>query len=250
MKNERKNHSPSKGRNEATHRSMAAGHGEEAVPFSSSSTHQEGRLQEIVDLGQGEGAAGFIGQMSEISWMQRVLEHLMGVQPEDAQASQAAVSQYSLQVRDLNYFMDESDLLCINEDHVEAWRLPSPKDAIVLSEACFHSLHDAFRFLDKDSFFQALSNFPRGKTVLSWTERCWLATANIVWATGGKWLQSAKSNGCPETHLMYYARARALGLDHRMLLGYPDIESLQAIGLLAFYLFVNGSISRYVPCLL
>ena len=68
-----------------------------------------------------------IGEMSEISWIQRVRDYSMGACQEAHQASQAAVSQYSLFARDLNYFMDESDLLSINEDYVEAWRVPSPE---------------------------------------------------------------------------------------------------------------------------
>ena len=40
------------------------------------------------------------------------------------------------------------------------------------------------------------------------------------------------------------ARARALGLDHRMLFQHPDVEMTQAIGVLGFYLLINGSIQR------
>lgn len=244
-KKETKSHSQYQSPNELTDRSSSrAAHGEETVAFGSSSTHQEGTLREIVDLGQGEGAVGFIGQMSEISWMYSVYEHLKLIRREDRQAFQVAFTQQSLHAGDLNYFKDESDLLSINEDHVQAWWLPSTNSAIVLSEACFHSIHHAFRFLDKRSFFQAFFKFPRGKTILSWTERRWLATANMIWAIGAKWLQMVKLDRSSEAHLMYYARARALGLDHRMLLGHPTIENLEAIGLLAFYLFVNGSISR------
>jgi hypothetical protein len=43
---------------------------------------------------------------------------------------------------------------------------------------------------------------------------------------------------------VYYARARRLGLDHRVVSEHPDVERVQAIGILAFYLLIIGSIAR------
>ncbi|KAK5188954.1 hypothetical protein LTR92_011046 [Exophiala xenobiotica] len=218
--------------------------GEETTAFTSGANYEEGKLQQIVDLGHGKAAAGFVGQMSAISWMHKVHEYLICVQPKRLEAPQVAIDQHSAQLQDLNYFMDESNLLSVDEDYIEAGKLPPPETAILLSQACFHSLHDAFRFLDGDIFLQTLSNFPRNTLVLSLAQRRWLALANTIWAVGARWLETAKLTGFNETHLVYYARARALGLDHRIVLGHPDVETLQAIGLLSFYFFINRSISQ------
>lgn len=48
----------------------------------------------------------------------------------------------------------------------------------------------------------------------------------------------------PDTHQDYYARARALGLDHRVVFDHPDIDQVQGMGLLSLYLLFNGSVTR------
>jgi hypothetical protein len=244
-KREEENHAAHMNRSEVSSASsLEKALGEQTTWFSSAPTHQEGRLQDFVSLGTGEGAMGFIGQMSEISWLQRVREYLVGAHQADFETSRSTITQHLAQTQDLNYFMDESNLLAIDEDYLEAGLLPSLDTAILLTEACFHCFHDGFWFMDRNAFLQNLSHVLRVRSVHSWAERRWLAMANVVWAIGAKWLQMAKLDRYVETHSTYYARARALGLDHRMLTGHPDIDSLEALGVLAFYLFVNGSISR------
>jgi hypothetical protein len=102
--------------------------------------------------------------------------------------------------------MGESILLAIDEDYLEAGLLPSPDTAILLTEACFHCMHDGFWFMDRNAFLQNLSHVLRVRSVHSWAERRWLAMANVVWAIGAKWLQMPKLDKYVETHLAYYAR--------------------------------------------
>jgi hypothetical protein len=74
--------------------SLEKAHGEQTTWFSSAPTHQEGRLQDFVCLGTGKGALGFIGQMSEISWLQRVREYLVGAQQADFEISRSTITQH------------------------------------------------------------------------------------------------------------------------------------------------------------
>jgi hypothetical protein len=143
------------------------------------------------------------------------------------------------------YFIDETNVWAADEDLVDEWRWPTLEVALLLSEAYFHALQGAFQSLVREIFPEALLAFPRDKAMLSWAERRWLALANLVWATAPQWLHIAHLAGLEhsEDHLIYYARARALGLDHRILIGHHDVERVQAIGLLAFYLLANSSIT-------
>ena len=50
-----------------------------------------------------------------------------------------------------------------------------------------------------------------------------------------------------EHHLIYYARAQALGLDHRIHFDHVDIERVEELGLIAFYLLLNGVYYRVRP---
>ncbi|KIW28890.1 uncharacterized protein PV07_04745 [Cladophialophora immunda] len=119
--------------------------------------------------------------------------------------------------------MDDINLLEIDEDHVDPYDRPSFEAAVILAEACFHSIQGAFEFVNREKYLHTMINSPRAK-----------------------WLQITKPNysSGPESHLLYFARARALGLDHRILFDHPDIARVEEIGLLAFYLLMNGSITR------
>ena len=225
--------------------------GERRTAATVGSPGAQDQLNDAVDLGSGTGAAGFMGKMSEVSWIQRAKEHLLAMPlVEDApiETMQIQYDRHTQDARRTNYFMDDVDLLSIDEDHVVAQEMPSPELCFRLAEACFHSCQGAFIFVHRERFLEALAHFPRKKSILSWDERRWLALANLVFAIGARWLQQTEPEGSPiaYNHLEFYARARALGLDHRVVFDHPVLEQIQALGLLAFYLFVNGSIFRYV----
>jgi hypothetical protein len=149
---------------------------------------------------------------------------------------------------DLIYFMDDTNILAVDEDFVDQYHWPARESVVLLSEAFFHAMQGAFQFVLREQFLQQAYQFSATGQNPSWTKRPWLALANLVWAIGSKWLQITKlSEQEPnDEHLIYFARARALGLDHRVMFDHPDIERVQGIGLLSFYLLINGSITRSV----
>ena len=144
--------------------------------------------------------------------------------------------------------MDDVELLTISEEHIDPLQWPSLDTARTLSEVYFTSLHHIFPFIDQDHFRNVMTHFPRHAAGISWDERRWLSMANLVLGLGSKWLELAELDCRNQTehHLMHYARARSLGLDHRILFDHPTLEQVQALGILALYLFVNNSISRSV----
>ncbi|EXJ94592.1 hypothetical protein A1O1_02988 [Capronia coronata CBS 617.96] len=220
--------------------------GENKTASSAGSPGRQGELTEVVDLDHGSGATGFVGKMSEMSWIRRAFECVRS--GGDQTVPDIGVSEISHQlttVPDYSYFMDNTDVLAIDEDHVEQYEWPPGDSAVVLVEAYFHAMQGAFQFVLREPFLRELVDFPRHK-MPSWSERRWLAMANLVWAVGSLWLQITKLDPSdkPDGHLVYYARARALGIDHRILFDHPDIERVQGIGLLTFYLLVNGSVTR------
>ncbi|EXJ55351.1 hypothetical protein A1O7_08278 [Cladophialophora yegresii CBS 114405] len=146
----------------------------------------------------------------------------------------------------LSYFMEDEDLLIIDEDDIDAQYWPGGACAQILSEAFFHALHGIFDCFDRDQFLQELRRFPSRHHVLSRDLRRWLALANLMWAIASKWLHLAELADNPdiESHSVYYARARALGIDHRVMLDRQGLHGVKADGLLSFYLYLNGSISR------
>jgi hypothetical protein len=227
--------------NELRATSTRIGDGEQGLDTSVGFTNHLDLLTHNVDFGYGAGAAGFIGQMSEISWIGRAHRNLIQNSPSD-RPSGIAMAQYS-------YFMDDEDVLAVDEDHVNALELPPEGLTSFLSETFFHCVQGAFDFTIREQFLQDLNEFHRFPHSLSWDQRRWLGLANIMWAIASKWLQMAGFEGESrlESHSVYYARARGLGLDHRVLFDHPNLVAIQALGLISFYLYVNGSMNRYSP---
>ncbi|KAJ9611217.1 hypothetical protein H2200_004400 [Cladophialophora chaetospira] len=224
-----------------------SGSGENKAASTVGSPGKQGELHQIVSLDNGGGASGFVGKMSEISWIQRGFETIRGIRDEDPISIHAAeMNERIATVTNFIYFTDDTNILSIDEDYVDQYHWPSKETVVLLSEAFFHAMQGAYHLVLREPFLQQAYQFSLQEAPMSWNKRHWLATANLVWAIGSKWLQithlnQSNSNG---DHLVYYARARALGLDHRVMFDHPDIERVQGIGLLAFYLLINGSITR------
>ena len=231
----------------AEHSPLTSGFGEKAVTTSVGSLGRQGEIQHVFHLDHGSGMTGFVGKMSEVSWIQRVREHFIGSPTVvGSDVTPAELDLHSAQAHDLNYFMDDEDLLFVNEEDVDSQQLPPPATALVLCEAYFHALQGAFQFVKRESFIRILNQLFIGPRHTTWTRRRIMGLANIIWAVGAKWLNDTNldPNGIAERHTVYYARARGLGLDHRISFDHPDVQMTQAIGILAFYLMMNGSIQR------
>ncbi|KIW11023.1 hypothetical protein PV08_10322 [Exophiala spinifera] len=223
--------------------------GEKTAASSVGSPGKQGELAEVVDLGGGSGASGFIGKMSEMSWIRRAFE-LMSYQERNStdlpEVSMGVMDHHLTTTKDFCFYMDDVDILAFDEDLVDPYEWPPGESALLLTEAYFHCMQGTLPFVMRENFLHTLLSYPRRRNMPTWAERRWLALANLVWAIGSKWLYITKldQSSPPETHLVYYARARALGLDHRVVFDHPDIERVQGIGVLALYLLINGSITR------
>jgi len=196
-----------------------------------------------IDL-HGDGNAGFIGKISELSWIARACSYLDHPSNRGVPKNEAMDEHYS--ATQFNYYTDDDNLLSIDEDHVDALHWPGDVTVKILSEGFFHALHGIFDSFSREQFLEDLDDFRRVPHPLSWDQRRWLGVANLMWAIGSKWMNRSMLNDDPtiESHLVYYARARALGIDHRIMLDHPGIQGVRSLGLLSVYLFINGSINR------
>ncbi|EXJ55353.1 hypothetical protein A1O7_08280 [Cladophialophora yegresii CBS 114405] len=205
--------------------------GETEVSSSVGSPGKQGELERVVGLGRGSGLSGFCGKMSEMSWVQRAFEYLLNG-PADWRIP--------------SYFTDEIDILAVNEDYVDPSHWPPLEAVEILTEAYFNASQAAFPFVIRERFLEQVLTFQTRGTSTWWSKRSWLALANVIWATSARWLQVAELAEVvdPNIHLLYYARARVLGLDHRVIIDHPTITQIQGLGVLSLYLLTNGSITR------
>lgn len=196
-----------------------------------------------IDL-RGNGTVGFVGKISELSWIARACSYLDYSSTLEISMKETIDDHYS--ATQFNYYTDDDNLLSIDEDNVDALHWPGDVTVKILSEAFFHALHGIFDSFSREQFLTDLDGFLRSTHPLSWDQRRWLGVANLTWAIGSKWMNLSMLNDDPtiESHLVYYARARALGIDHRIMLDHPGLQGVRALGLLSVYLFINGSINK------
>jgi hypothetical protein len=186
-----------------------------------------------------------------VSWIQRCREILFRQNSGGIEISLRDLDLHLIHAQHLNYHMDDFELLSVDDANMaplDVFYRPPRETAIALSDAYFNSLHTIFPFVDADQYRETIQQYSHHAPSASWDERRWLSTANVIFGLGSKWLHLAapESGYLAEDHLTYYARARALGLDHRLSFDHPTLEQVQALGVLALYLFVNNSIARSV----
>jgi hypothetical protein len=227
--------------------------GETVISASVGSPGAMDRLAPIVSLGIGSGASGYVGKCSEISWIQRVQEHLSRQHESNAHIFSEVHEDYP-HGSHLDYHMDEANLLAVDEESVDPMEVPPLPIALTLAESYFETVHGSFPLISKDHFINDLVRRFHHSPPFSWEQRRWLSMANVIFAVGAKWIYltrpRSKDVQAPNVgagdHIVYYARARSLGLDHRLILDHPLLEQIQALGILGLYLIVNHQISRYV----
>ena len=222
--------------------------GERRVLADVGSPSRQDEISAVVHLHKGSGLAGYIGKMSEISWIQRISEHVEGKSLTFVFEMPSAQLDYRAEkIEDMSYLVDQVDLLSVDEDYVNPHQYPPVSTAILLSEAFFHALHGSFYFVEREQFLADLMTVQAAGSISNWSQRPFLAVCNMVWATAARWLEMTElaERTDAEDHLVYYARARSLGLDHRIQFDNADVQTVQGMGILAFYLLVNHSIQRY-----
>lgn len=102
------------------------------------------QLFKIVGLASGQVLNGFIGKLSEMSWLHRAWQHCQSRDrqphhhPEFASVCDPFNDVAAPSAETLIYFTDEEDILSVDEDYVDACQLPS-FEAFLLAETFFSS---------------------------------------------------------------------------------------------------------------
>lgn len=102
--------------------------------------------------------------------------------------------------------------------------LPSPDEANTLIESFFDRVHPFFPMVDEDTFWQSHRSGDR-------KDSSWLALLNMVFTLGSVAAHPAED----ETHTVYFERARAHINPECETFGNPNIEILQALGMMGGY---------------
>jgi hypothetical protein len=235
-----------------------ATHGETLVRSDVGSPDRLREVTDPVDLDYGNGMPGHVGKMANIAWLLRIKAYLSGSTPRlDFDLGDSEIDELVVPHGSLSYWAEDDHLLGVDEDYIDSHQLPPLQMALILTESYFAATQGAFRFVDREDSLADLQRLYAGMGPMqmpTWEQRFQLALFNIMWAVAARWLsithldkRQVSDHGVGtsfEHHLTFYARARSLGLDHRVQVDHPSFEMLQAMSVLGFYLLVNGSIHR------
>lgn len=239
--------------------SADSGRGHETVTPNAALDSQTPILRQIPELGGGRGLSGYVGAVAAVSWLRAacnvicdstdlIVNAVHTQQADDARNEVHALS------ANFDYYADEEDLLYVSENLLDQYVLPARQDAFRLSDAFFSSIEGLWAFVSRDSFLANLqatcySDTHHIATVSSPDKRSFLGLCQMIWAVAAKLQQVTNvlfDRDLPVSgeHLLFYARARGFGFDHRISCDTPDVVYIQGLGVLSLYLLLNGSIHR------
>lgn len=189
-------------------------------------------------------AAGFMGKSSAVTWVQRAKKAATHDLEDERRVRRSTGTAANGSFTDSAYHAEPGDIPMVRSEEVNALEWPPPMLARALVDSYFDIVHVSFPILSRNDFYKKFETFPKAQ--ISTEDQGWLAVANMVFAIGAKFahLTNADYRGDDRDHLVYYARASALGMDHRTLNRDPELQHTACLGVLGLYLFTTDQLNR------
>ena len=191
-------------------------------------------------------ATGFIGQSSEISWIQTLSRELnRGLDTDKPSETMLSLPEPDGGIVSIsNYHLDYQEMPIV--ERAEAYALPSKDVATKLYKTYLDWVHPSFPIIGITPFGPQFQAFFSNLTLRPGNK--WLAILNLVFAIAARYAYISEVDWplMKNDHCLYFSRARVLSMDDRHF-HHPDLQQLQVEGLTALYLLALGHINRYVP---
>ncbi|KAH8692568.1 hypothetical protein GQ44DRAFT_832802 [Phaeosphaeriaceae sp. PMI808] len=150
------------------------------------------------------------------------------------------------QVSSFTFYLDNEKIY--QDLTIDPYELPPPKTTEHLLGCYTATVHDSFPILSRKLLKDQVKNYFKSLQIGNSIRLSpkWQGIMNLVFAISAKYLNLAGASWCADErdHLIYYARARAFGLNRSTFIKYPDVPQIQLVGLLAFYYLSIGHIKR------
>ncbi|RMZ82279.1 hypothetical protein DV738_g1858, partial [Chaetothyriales sp. CBS 135597] len=231
--------------------------GESEASAGAGSTGAVDRTREDFTREEAKGT-GFMGKNSELTWLQRLdQETQKGNDPvsEERQPGSlhpslqgAATATAALDSRDrpsvteVSYHLD--DLSIFPYEPVDPYEFPSPDMAQHLFHVYMTRAHPTFPIVGKLTLAAQFQRVFSGKSPRPPDK--WLAIINTIFAIGAQYAQLVQADwrGGEHDHLIYFNRARLLGVTAESVFEHADLQSIQIMGLMSFYFLTVSQINR------
>lgn len=189
-------------------------------------------------------ATGYMGKSSAVTWVQRAKKAATNDAEDKKHVSRSTGTAANGPFMDSTYHAEPSNSLTVEIDEVNPLEWPLPHIANALVDSYFEHIHISFPILPKQDFYAKFNTFPKDQ--ISTEDQCFLSLVNMVFAIGAKFahLTRADYRGHDRDHYMFYARARALGMDERTLNKDPELQHTTCLGVLGLYLLTTDQLNR------
>lgn len=202
----------------------------------------------------------FVGQASDISWIQRLEKELAYLPAKDTDRGTLRHPDVSAPSRgkerhgrntdnlNPNPYPEDMDTSIIG-DHLDPFDVPVRSTADCLINSYFKTIHPSFPVLDKAYFMEQYERYFAIQDSSGFGDRNFIATLQLVLAIGAvhAHLVGAQWAGDERDHLLYFAKARVLGIETGILNEMAYLGQVQVFGLSGMYLLVTDQINRWVP---
>ena len=209
---------------------------------------------------------GFMGKNSEVTWLQRLRQENaygspdtpeeeadfqkrvggaspLGAEQAEPDAPKLPEVEDAFALHNSSYHLD--DLAISTFDAVDPHEMPTPETARHLFNSYMARVHPTYPIVGKSILTSQFQKFLAGR--IQNPPNQWLAIVNLIFAIGAKYshLIQAEWEGDDRDHLIYFSRARLLALNGESIFAHPDLQHIQVVGLMAFYLLCTNQINRY-----
>ena len=204
-----------------------------------------------------EGDQPFLGQASDLQWMQRLTTDLtrksesmprseQETHMESAETNPTALRHTSLDASKPDRYLDDMDSP-FTDDQIDPYGLPIKRTTDTLIDIYFATIHPSFPVLDHNVFLDEYTQYvvsaePRDESKF----RTFVPVLQLVLAIGAvhAHLTHAEWAGHDRDHLLYFARARTLGSESGLFKDLVYIAQVQTIGLSAMYFLATHQVNR------
>ncbi|KAL8822312.1 MAG: hypothetical protein Q9191_006951 [Dirinaria sp. TL-2023a] len=205
-----------------------------------------------------EGEQPFLGQASDLQWMQKLTTNLTKKPMESISKFEQRNNQESTQINptDLHhagldtskpdeylYDIDNS----FAEDQIDPYGLPIKPTTDTLIDIYFATIHPSFPVLDQNVFLDEYSQYvasvePRTESRF----RIFVPVLQLVLAIGAihAHLTHAEWAGHDRDHLLFFARARSLGTESGLFEDRVYAAQIETFGLSAMYFLATHQLNR------
>lgn len=197
-------------------------------------------------------AAGYLGKSSAVRWVQRTKDYLD--EEEHNKGSQKDAGERDNAFMDATCHADDGDFSMVEPESVNMYDMPPLDLAQTLVNAYFKYVHPALPIVSEPDFREKFDKYvvrgrpPKDQEQIGSEQQNFLCSLTLVFAIAARHAHviDADYQGSENDHLIYFARASAMGIDNRALHEDAELENTTSLGLVCLYFLTLEHINRLV----